>query len=93
MGSEAGTLYGFCVEERDKKERHARPLYDMAERREAIVGAAQQGLPRGRTLLLVATPSRLYVFAGVGSADAVLASYPPDVAGGCHVICTSFPLL
>eukprot|EP00884_Botryococcus_braunii_P001644 jgi/Botrbrau1/11480/Bobra.0360s0007.1 len=80
VGSEKGTVHTFTVEERDKKEGAVKLVYDMSERREAVRGAAQQPLARARTLLLLSTPTRLFVFVGSGTASEVLSTYPPEPA-------------
>ena len=60
-------------------------LYSFEDVPEPIHGLEQQELPGDRTLVLVATPSRLYVFVGGPTLVALFQSYP-DSAGG-HNCC------
>ena len=70
------------LEERERRERTFRKLLDLRENgAEAIRGLFQHGLPGGRKLIMVTTPSRLYCFAGPGPLASLFAEYPADASG------------
>ncbi len=56
-------------------------LYNFEDMPEPIRGLEQRELPEDRMLVLVATPTRLYVFVGGPTLEALFVSYP-DSAGG-----------
>lgn len=81
LGTDNGKLLEITLNEKDKKDGPIKELYDFEDVPEPIQGLEQQTLPGDKTLLLVATPSRLYVFVGGPILEALFASYP-DSAGG-----------
>ncbi|BDA49156.1 Vacuolar protein sorting-associated protein 18 homolog [Coccomyxa sp. Obi] len=80
LGSDNGKLLEMNLEEKDKKEAPVKELYNFEDVPEPIHGLEQQELPGDRSLVLVATPSRLYVFVGGPTLEALFQSYP-DSAG------------
>ena len=63
MGTASGTVFSLVCDEKDKKERGPKAVLDMAAN-EAVKGLAQLPLPKGGLLLLLSTPTHLYVFRG-----------------------------
>ena len=82
LGTRKGTLQALSVDEKDKKEAALSQLYDFEDMPEPVSGLHQQPLPGNKTLVLVATPSRLYAFIGGPTLEALFKSYP-DSAGSC----------
>ncbi|KAK9832068.1 hypothetical protein WJX81_003754 [Elliptochloris bilobata] len=77
LGDDAGGLHSFSADERDKRERSAAPLYAFEGRtRTPITGLQQHALAGGRTLVLAATATRLYTFAGGPTLEALFSAYP-----------------
>ena len=77
LGDDAGGLHSFAADERDKRERAAAPLYAFEGRACApITGLQQHVLAGGRTLVLVATATRLHAFAGGPTLEALFSAYP-----------------
>ncbi|GMJ05536.1 vacuolar protein sorting 18 [Hibiscus trionum] len=78
LGTENGQLYEIAVDEKDKKEKYIKPLYELAELPEAIMGLQMETaiLSNGsRYYVMAVTPTRLYSFTGIGSLETVFASY------------------
>ena len=77
LGDDAGGLHSFAADERDRRDRAAAPLYALEGRACApITGLQQHVLAGGRVLVLVATATRLYAFAGEPTLQAVFSAYP-----------------
>ena len=77
LGDDAGGLHSFSADERDKRERAAAPLYAFEGRACApITGLQQHALAGRRTLVLVATATRLHAFAGGPTLEALFSAYP-----------------
>jgi hypothetical protein len=70
----------IVLDEKDKKDAPVKQLYDLEDVPEPIKGLEHQCLSGDKSLVLVATPTRLYVFMGGPTLEAVFASYP-DSAG------------
>ncbi|XP_039026661.1 vacuolar sorting protein 18-like [Hibiscus syriacus] len=78
LGTENGQLYEIAVDEKDKKEKYIKPLFELAELPEAIMGLQMETaiLSNGsRYYVMAVTPTRLYSFTGVGSLETIFASY------------------
>ncbi|KAE8679969.1 Detected protein of confused Function [Hibiscus syriacus] len=72
LGTENGQLYEIAVDEKDKKEKYIKPLFELAELPEAIMGLQMETaiLSNGsRYYVMAVTPTRLYSFTGVGSLE------------------------
>ena len=77
LGDDVGGLHSFAADERDKRERAAAPVYAFEGRACApITGLQQHALAGGRTLVLVATATRLHAFAGGPTLEALFSAYP-----------------
>ncbi|GMJ09866.1 vacuolar protein sorting 18 [Hibiscus trionum] len=78
LGTDNGQLYEIAVDEKDKKEKYIKPLFELAELPEAIMGLQMETaiMSNGsRYYVMAVTPTRLYSFTGVGSLETVFASY------------------
>ncbi|KAK8985317.1 hypothetical protein V6N11_068582 [Hibiscus sabdariffa] len=78
LGTENGQLYEVAVDEKDKKEKYIKPLFELAELPEAIMGLQMETaiMSNGsRYYVMAVTPTRLYSFTGIGSLETVFASY------------------
>ena len=81
VGTAGGSLYEVAVEERDKKEKVVRQLYDRSDQREPFSAVEMEVSGTGsslRYLILAATPTRLYVFNGGGSLE-ITFGRPPKI--------------
>ncbi|KAK8527756.1 hypothetical protein V6N12_054955 [Hibiscus sabdariffa] len=78
LGTENGQLYEIAVDEKDKKEKYIKPLFELAELPEAIMGLQMETAIMSnvsRYYVMAVTPTRLYSFTGIGSLETVFASY------------------
>ncbi|XWS54223.1 hypothetical protein CRYUN_Cryun10bG0071100 [Craigia yunnanensis] len=78
LGTDNGQLYETTVDEKDKREKYIKPLFELAELPEAIMGLQMETaiLSNGtRYYVMAVTPTRLYSFTGIGSLETVFASY------------------
>lgn len=78
LGTENGQLYEIAVDEKDKREKHIKPLFELAELPEAIMGLQMETaiMSNGsRYYVMAVTPTRLYSFTGIGTLETVFASY------------------
>ncbi|KAK6282037.1 hypothetical protein POUND7_015862 [Theobroma cacao] len=78
LGTDNGQLYEIAVDEKDKREKYIKPLFELAELPEAIMGLQMETaiLSNGtRYYVMAVTPTRLYSFTGIGSLETVFASY------------------
>ncbi|KAK8622377.1 hypothetical protein V6N13_117296 [Hibiscus sabdariffa] len=72
LGTENGQLYEVAVDEKDKKEKYIKPLFELAELPEAIMGLQMETaiMSNGsRYYVMAVTPTRLYSFTGIGSLE------------------------
>ncbi|KAL4204894.1 hypothetical protein AMTRI_Chr01g112010 [Amborella trichopoda] len=79
LGTANGQLHEIFMEERDKKEKYIRLLFELSERQEAFMGLQMEttSLSSGtRYYVMAVTPTRLFQFMGIGSLDVVFAAYP-----------------
>ena len=85
VGDDKGQLLEVILDEKEKRDLPVKPLYSFEDAPERITGL-QQHLAQQRTLVLVATATRLYVFVGGKDLEPLFASYPPSagvVPPGC----------
>ena len=75
MGSLAGGLNEVVIDEKDKKEKVARRLFQLQDSKDPITSVYQHTASQGQRLVLTATTNRLYVFSGKGSLEAIFAKY------------------
>uniref|UniRef100_A0A1D1YN30 Vacuolar protein sorting-associated protein 18 n=1 Tax=Anthurium amnicola TaxID=1678845 RepID=A0A1D1YN30_9ARAE len=78
LGTDSGQLYEVAVDEKDKKEKYIKLLYELKELPEAIMGLQMETATVSsatRYYVMAVTPTRLYSFTGIGSLDIVFASY------------------
>ncbi|XP_042039227.1 vacuolar sorting protein 18-like isoform X1 [Salvia splendens] len=78
LGTENGQLYEVSVEEKDKKEKYIKFLFELNELPEEFTGLQMEttGTNNGiRYYVMAVTPTRLYSFTGIGSLESVFASY------------------
>ncbi|KAF4382554.1 hypothetical protein F8388_015382 [Cannabis sativa] len=78
LGTDNGQLYEIAVDEKDKKEKYVKFLFEMVEIPEAFTGLQMEttSIPSGtRYYIMAVTPTRLYSFTGFGSLETVFAGY------------------
>ncbi|KAF3437477.1 hypothetical protein FNV43_RR20230 [Rhamnella rubrinervis] len=78
IGTENGQLHEIAVDEKDKREKYIKFLFELAELPEAFMGLQMEtaSVMNGtRYYVMAVTPTRLYSFTGFGSLDSVFASY------------------
>ncbi|XP_038693939.1 vacuolar sorting protein 18 [Tripterygium wilfordii] len=78
LGTDNGQLHEICVDEKDKKEKYIKFLFELTELPEAFMGLQMEtaSVSNGtRYYIMAVTPTRLYSFTGFGSLDTVFASY------------------
>ncbi|XP_058090149.1 vacuolar sorting protein 18 isoform X2 [Magnolia sinica] len=78
LGTENGQLYEIAVDEKDKKEKYLKLLFELAELPEAFMGLQMETTSVGnatRYYVMAVTPTRLYSFTGIGLLETVFASY------------------
>lgn len=78
LGTDDGQLHEIAVDEKDKKEKYIKFLFELRELPEAFMGLQMEtaNISNGtRYYVMAVTPTRLYSFTGIGSLDTVFASY------------------
>lgn len=78
LGTDNGQLHEIAVDEKDKKEKYIKFLFELTELPEAFMGLQMETASihnATRYYLMAVTPTRLYSFTGIGSLDTVFASY------------------
>lgn len=78
LGTDNGQLFEIAVDEKDKREKYMKFLFELTELPEAFMGLQMEtaNISGGmRYYLMAVTPTRLYSFTGIGSLDSVFASY------------------
>ncbi|MQL89401.1 hypothetical protein Taro_021975 [Colocasia esculenta] len=78
LGTDNGQLFEVAVDEKDKKEKYIKLLYELKELPEAIMGLQMETTVVGnatRYYVMAVTPTRLYSFTGIGSLETVFTSY------------------
>ncbi|XP_050906215.1 vacuolar sorting protein 18 [Lathyrus oleraceus] len=78
LGTDNGQLHELAVDEKDKKEKYIKFLYELTELPEALMGLQMETasvINETRYYVMAVTPTRLYSFTGFGSLETVFASY------------------
>eukprot|EP00268_Persea_americana_P048110 TRINITY_DN5052_c0_g1_i1.p1 TRINITY_DN5052_c0_g1~~TRINITY_DN5052_c0_g1_i1.p1 ORF type:complete len:993 (-),score=212.87 TRINITY_DN5052_c0_g1_i1:220-3198(-) len=78
LGTEDGQVYEMAVDEKDKKEKYLKLLFELTELPEAFMGLQMETASVGNTIrhyIMAVTPTRLYSFTGIGSLENVFTSY------------------
>nr|XP_025614423.1 vacuolar sorting protein 18 isoform X2 [Arachis hypogaea] len=78
LGTENGQLHELAVDEKDKKEKYIKFLFELSELPEAFMGLQMEtaSIINGtRYYVMAVTPTRLYSFTGFGSLETVFSSY------------------
>ncbi|XP_077238877.1 zinc ion binding protein isoform X2 [Tasmannia lanceolata] len=82
LGTDNGQLYEIAVDEKDKKEKYLKLLFELTELPEAFMGLQMETASIGDTsryYVMAVTPTRLYSFTGIGLLETVFASYSDRV--------------
>ena len=75
VGSLAGILNEVVIDEKDKKEKVARRVFQLQDSKDPMTSVHQHTTPQGQRVVLMSTADRLYVFSGRGSLEAMFARY------------------
>ncbi len=75
VGSLAGALHEVIVDEKDKKEKLARRVFQLQDSKDPISSVYQHQASPGHRMVLMATSKRLYVFSGKGGLETMFARY------------------
>ncbi|KAG6661371.1 hypothetical protein I3843_03G164800 [Carya illinoinensis] len=78
LGTDNGQLHEISVDEKDKKEKYIKFLFELTELPEDFMGLQMETasvLTGNRYYVMAVTPTRLYSFTGTGSLEALFASY------------------
>lgn len=78
LGTDNGQLHEIAVDEKDKREKYMKFLFELAELPEAFMGLQMETASTSngtRYYVMAVTPTRMYSFTGIGSLDTVFASY------------------
>ncbi|EEF44511.1 vacuolar sorting protein 18 isoform X2 [Ricinus communis] len=78
LGTDNGQLHEIAVDEKDKREKYVKFLFQLNELPEAFMGLQMEtaNLSNGtRYYVMAVTPTRLYSFTGIGSLETVFAGY------------------
>ncbi|KAL3143378.1 hypothetical protein ABBQ38_002206 [Trebouxia sp. C0009 RCD-2024] len=80
VGSLAGVLNEVVMDEKDKKERVAKRVFQLQDSKDPMTSVHQHRTSEGQRVVLMATADRLYIFTGKGSLEAMFARYnSPDI--------------
>ncbi|XP_065874065.1 vacuolar sorting protein 18 [Euphorbia lathyris] len=78
LGTDNGQLHEIAVDEKDKREKYIKLLYELTEIPGPFMGLQMEtaNLSNGtRYYVMAVTPTRLYSYTGIGSLESVFASY------------------
>lgn len=78
LGTDNGQLHEIAVDEKDKREKYIKFLFELAELPEAFKDLQMETASTSsgtRYYVMAVTPTRLYSFTGIGLLEAVFASY------------------
>ena len=75
LGTPSGTLHELVVEEKDKKEKHVKPIFQLLDSKEPISSVYQHQAAQGQRAVIMTTSQRLFLFTGKGSLEALFARY------------------
>ena len=92
MGSATGALYEVVVDEKDKKAKTAKRVFQLQDSKDPIRSVYQHQASQGR-MVLMATTKRLYVFSGKGGLESMFANYTSPGTLACSACGCSKRLL
>ena len=75
VGDLAGALHEVIVDEKDKKEKVAKRVFQLQDSKDPISSVYQHQVSPGQRMVLMATSKRLYVFSGKGGLETMFARY------------------
>ncbi len=75
VGSLAGALHEVVVDEKDKKEKVTKRVFQLQDSKDPISSVYQHQASPGHRMVLMATSKRLYVFSGKGGLETMFARY------------------
>ncbi|KAL1199085.1 Vacuolar sorting protein 18 [Cardamine amara subsp. amara] len=78
LGTQDGQLFEMAVDEKDKREKYIKFLFELEELPEAFMALQMEtaNISGGmRYYVMAVTPTRLYSFTGIGTLESVFASY------------------
>ncbi|KAJ4822464.1 Vacuolar protein sorting-associated protein 18 like protein [Turnera subulata] len=78
LGTDNGQLHEIAVDEKDKREKYIKFLFELSELPEAFMGLQMEttSISNGtRYYVMAVTPTRLYSYTGFGSLETVFGSY------------------
>ncbi|XP_071902162.1 vacuolar sorting protein 18 isoform X4 [Coffea arabica] len=78
LGTDNGQLHEIAVDEKDKREKYIKFLFELKELPEAFTGLQMETanvINGTRYYVMAVTPTRLYSYTGIGSLESVFASY------------------
>ncbi|XP_048594188.1 vacuolar sorting protein 18-like [Brassica napus] len=78
LGTQDGQLFEMAVDEKDKREKYIKFLFELEELPEAFMDLQMEtaNISSGmRYYVMAVTPTRLYSFTGIGTLESVFASY------------------
>lgn len=75
LGSLAGALHEVIVDEKDKKEKVTKRVFQLQDSKDPISSVYQHQASPGHRMVLMATSKRLYVFSGKGGLETMFAMY------------------
>ncbi|KAG9152184.1 hypothetical protein Leryth_016372 [Lithospermum erythrorhizon] len=78
LGTENGQIHELAVDEKDKKEKYVKLLYELQELKEALTGLQMETASVNgamRYYIMAVTSRRLCTFTGTGSLESVFSSY------------------
>lgn len=78
LGTDSGQLHEIAVDEKDKKEKYIKFLFELTELPEAFTGLQMETAYANngaRYYVMAVTPTRLYSFTGIGTLESIFASY------------------
>ncbi|KAH9744317.1 vacuolar sorting protein 18 [Citrus sinensis] len=89
LGTDTGQLHEMAVDEKDKREKYIKLLFELNELPEAFMGLQMEtaSLSNGtRYYVMAVTPTRLYSFTGFGSLDTCSIKYRKYNSNGSKII-------
>ncbi|KAI3701302.1 hypothetical protein L2E82_45956 [Cichorium intybus] len=78
LGTDNGQLHEIAVDEKDKREKYVKFLFQLSELPQAFEGLQMETTSsnnRTRYFIMAVTPTRLYSFTGIGMLETIFASY------------------
>ena len=75
VGDLAGALHEVIVDEKDKKEKVAKRVFQLQDSKDPISSVYQHQVSPGQRMVLMATSKRLYIFSGKGGLETMFARY------------------